>query len=349
MSNFCLLTNVGIFELMFNMKRLFSIAVVLFLLSGCNSDKGKRWRIPANELPTEKIILKDYGKALFSLDTTQFAAELLRCQNEFPQFLNGDLCDSANINPLLRFVTDPFLRYLSDRVLQVFADKTRLENSIAQIFNRLHYYEPDFEFPEVFTYVSGLQLDAPVMANGKTLIIGLDCYLGPDEPFYQQAGIPVYRLMRMDAAHLPSDIAQTLYHVYFEKETQSVNLLDEMIQAGKRYVFVEALCPETAPHILLGYSETQYEWLKKYEGQVWRSIIGEQLLYSNDPVLFRKFFGDGPFTKEFSTEAPARIGEYIGWQIMRNYMSSHKDITLNQMITLSDSQQLLSASRYKPK
>lgn len=331
------------------MKKLLYVVVMLVILAGCNSDKGKRWRIPASELQSEKLILEDYGKALFSIDTARFLTQLQHIQKQYPEFLDGDLSDTLNSNRLLRFIADPFLRQLFFRTQQVFPDKDLIGASIAQIFSRLKFYEPSFRSPQVFTYISGLQLDAPVMASTESLVIALDCYLGSDEPLYQGAGISAYRLLQMDAAHLPTDVAKTLYHVYFEREMQAGSLLDEMIQAGKRYVFVEALLPETAPNILFGYSKAQYEWLQKHEGEVWRSIVGQQLLYSSDPILFRKFFGDGPFTKEFSTEAPPRLGEYIGWQIMRNYMNIHKDVTLDQMITLDDAPRLLSASRYKPK
>ncbi len=323
-------------------------AVGLLLAFGCNADKGKRWKITASKLPAEKVDIKAYGKTLFELDTTQFIAQLQRYQAEFPEFLNSDLNDTSNTNKLLRFVKDPFLRQLSDRANQVFPATKTLENSLSQIYSHLHYHFPEFSLPQPFTYISGLQIEAPVMAAGQTLVIALDCYLGAAEPLYEGTGIPAYRLSRMDAAYLPTDVAKTLFAVYFDPGKPTAKLLDEMIEAGKRSVFMEALLPQTAPHILLGYSAEQYEWVKKYEAEVWRSLIGEQLLYSSEPLLFRKFFGDGPYTKEFSTESPPRLGEYIGWQIMRNFMNRHPEVDLRQMLLLNDAQQILSGSRYKP-
>ena len=62
-----------------------------------------------------------------------------------------------------------------------------------------------------------------------------------------------------------------------------------------------------------------------------------------------KYTAEGPFTAAFSKESAPRIGYWIGWQIVRQYMKNNPEVTLQDLINETDSQLLLSKSKYKPK
>ena len=121
-----------------------------------------------------------------------------------------------------------------------------------------------------------------------------------------------------------------------------------MIKAGKQLYFIEALNPSLPDSILLGYSEKQMNWAEQYEGDVWASIIGNQMLYAKGAEIFRSLFGDAPFTQAFSNESPARLGEYIGLQIIRSYMNNN-DVSLQEMLNDNDIHRIFQASQYKPR
>ena len=72
------------------------------------------------------------------------------------------------------------------------------------------------------------------------------------------------------------------------------------------------------------------------------------MLYSNEVEVFRPLFGDGPFTQAFSNEAPSRLGEFIGLQIIRSYMNNN-DVSLKDLMNNNDLQQIFQESQYKPK
>ena len=77
-------------------------------------------------------------------------------------------------------------------------------------------------------------------------------------------------------------------------------------------------------------------------------MVGNKLLYANGTEIFRNLFGDGPFTQAFSKDAPARLGEYIGLQIVRSYMTNN-DVSLQDLLRNEDLQQIFQDSQYKPK
>ena len=63
----------------------------------------------------------------------------------------------------------------------------------------------------------------------------------------------------------------------------------------------------------------------------------------------KKYTSEGPFTAAFSKAAPPRIGYWIGWQIVRQYMNNNPEVTMQQLMDNNDAQQLLAKSKYKPK
>jgi len=54
-----------------------------------------------------------------------------------------------------------------------------------------------------------------------------------------------------------------------------------------------------------------------------------------------------PKTLEIGNDCPGRIGEWVGWEIIKKYMAVQQ-ITLPELMETSDAQQLFMQSRYKP-
>jgi hypothetical protein len=331
------------------MKKI-SLVLLLFLsVAACNPSHKKQLNFSLKGLYPEKVEIKSYGNALFSLDTNNFKTALESIKDDYIYFLDGDLNDSSNLNQIYNFVTDTLLISMYNRSQQVYPDLKTIENELTSGLRRFHYYFPEINLPEFYTYISGVDFEAPVLTDGNAMVIALDCYLGADETIYRKMGIPNYISNRMTSSHLVNDVFKTFYSTYFETDKQSKTILDEMIKAGKQYYFLEAMQPDLPDHLLIGYSKEQLDWLKAHEADVWAFLVGEQMLYANDFQKFRKLFGDGPFTQDFSTEAPARIGEWVGWQIIRHYVKSNPEICIKKLIGIQDSQDILTDSRYRPK
>ena len=92
------------------------------------------------------------------------------------------------------------------------------------------------------------------------------------------------------------------------------------------------------------------QWAQENEEEIWRYFIEEELLYSTDAKLPTRFIVDAPFSKfylEIDNESPGRIGQFIGWQIVRAYMENN-DTSLSELMTLNP-EALFRQSKYKPK
>lgn len=332
------------------MRRLVFLLTIPFYLglTSCNSGYKAKLKVNTSDSEVKSLEIKQYGKALFDADTANLQATLKTLQPQFPQFLSADLNDPANIQQLYDFVSDTFLISLNKSVRTLYPDITELEQKLLPVYQRFSYYYPDKQLAPVFTYVSGLNHEMPVIVGEGAIVIGLDCYLGAESRKYDLAGIPKYRSLRMSPPYLPRDFAAAIYDAYLPGQERPSTILDEMAQSGKKLFFIEAMIPTISDEVLMGYTSEQLEWVRNHEGDIWAFLVGDKLLYSNDFDVFKKLFADGPFSQEFDPKAPARLGEFIGLQLIRSYAENQDDFCLKRLIRKQDAQQILIEARYKP-
>jgi uncharacterized protein YjaZ len=101
----------------------------------------------------------------------------------------------------------------------------------------------------------------------------------------------------------------------------------------------------------IGYTEAQLQWALANESYIWRYFVERELLYSTDSKLPSRFINPAPFSKfyleEIDTDSPGRLGQYIGWQIVRAYMKNN-DVNLKNMLS-TPPEDIFNNSKFKPK
>ena len=327
-------------------------SVLLFALAftccGPKTPEYKKKLVVETE-PMQGLSFDRYEEVLFHLDTANFQQELKSIQYQYRPFLEGDLDNPEAIRYLKNFAVDPISIHLYQKVEHAFPDLNEVSAIVEGTYGHFHFYYPEMILPtHVYTCVSGIDPSMPpVLIVGDALVISLDWYLDDDE-VYGLFGIPQYRSRRTFVESLEKDLGQLLYETYLNKNAKHTGLLEEMVEVGRVDYFIEAMCPEIADSVLLGYSTDQMHWIEINEGNLWADMVSSQCLYSSDLEVYRTFLSDGPFTNEYSHEAPPRLGEYVGLQIVRSYMSSH-DMTLQELMSEDDLQGIFLDSRYKPK
>jgi uncharacterized protein YjaZ len=91
-------------------------------------------------------------------------------------------------------------------------------------------------------------------------------------------------------------------------------------------------------------------WAISNESYIWRYFIEKELLYSTDSSLPSRFIAPAPFTKfylELDSESPGRLGQYIGWQIVRSYME-HNNVDFMDMLQ-TDPNKIFNDAKFKPR
>lgn len=290
-----------------------------------------------------------YEAVLFNLDTANFQTELMKIHDHYRVFLSGDLNNPAAVQYLKDFATDPFSVALYQKVQAAFPDLSQVEPIVEEVLAHFHYYYPDIELPKkAFTCVTGVHPDEPpVLILDNQLVISLDWYLN-DEEVYDQIGMPRYMSLRRNVSTLAKEVAEQLYMNYLYEWRKQGQIVGEMVFYGRRNYFIEAMCPELPDSILLGYSSAQWQWAVENEGQVWADIVGNRRLYDAGLDSYMMFFGDGPFTQAFSNDAPSRLGEFFGLNIIRSYVTNN-EVSLQDLMKRKDLQNIFQDSGYKPK
>ena len=326
---------------------LFAVLAVFFVSCSHSSGYKKKLDVNCSDKEPRELVIKQYNKALFSLDTADFANEISGLHDDFPELIPSDL-DDEQINYLKLFVSDTFCLRINKMVEQAFPDIAFVEDDVKSVYQHLNYYFPEIPVLPTYTYVSGIDMSSgPVMLADNYVMISLDYYLGNKNLIYDYVGMPRFMSVRCKPENLERDLAQALYFKYLRQNVISKDVLSEMIERGKMYYFIEAMTPSVADSVLLGYSEKQMKWVGDNEGQVWASVVGNKMLYSNNLEIKRMLFNEGPFTAAFSENAPARLGDFLGLQIVRSFMSSN-DVTLTKLLNISDEQEIFQMSQYKP-
>ena len=290
-----------------------------------------------------------YEEVLFNLDTANFQEELMKIQDRFSVFLSGDLSNPDAVQYLKEFAIDPFSISLYNKVKVAFPDIKQVERMVEEVYAHFHYYYPEIQLPtKVFTCVTGVTADVPaVQIFGDVMVISLDWYLD-DEETYDQIGMPKYMALRRKLPTLAKDVAKELYMNFVYQWRKQGLVIDEMVNNGKMDFFIEAMCPAMPDSILLGYSSDQWYWAVENEGAVWADIVGNRRLYDSSLDSYMMFFGDGPFTQAYSNDAPSRLGEFFGLNIVRSYFSNN-EISLQDLMERKDLQNIFQDSGYKPK
>ena len=101
----------------------------------------------------------------------------------------------------------------------------------------------------------------------------------------------------------------------------------------------------------MGYTDKELKWALANEDQIWRYFIDRELIYETDSELRARFINLAPFSKfrlELDNESPPQIGQYIGWQIVRQFAQKNESITLKQLLTL-DAERIFKEANFKPR
>lgn len=326
----------------------FVLLILLIFIISCDSIPN-RLTVNVDDIEIKQVKIHRYAKALFSIDTSNLQAELKKLQPQFPVFLDGDLDDSYSLNSMRGFITDTFLIRVQHDVETVYPNLSSIENELNKAFKYYKYYYPNARLPEVFTYVSGFDYEHKIQVYNQNLLIALDMYLGEDYPNYKQLGLAHYVFKKFSQEYLIKDCVHELASSYIDHRKVQSALLDLMITEGKKLWFTHALIPEMDAGILFGYTEEQLLWVKNNEAMVWAFIIENEMLYSTDPIARQKFIIDAPFTSFFGNESPARLGSWIGYQIVNSFMQTNNNTSFPELMNNYEFQKILKRSGFKPK
>jgi hypothetical protein len=322
--------------------------ILLVVLSSCQGERRRWQKADPESVPPIEVTIHRYEQALASIDPARFPEGIMNLMGTYSIFLGNQPPDSSGVRQLRDYLADPFIQELFLKTNELYPDLTFLEKKLSKAFRYYKSYYPNNDLPEVYTYVSGLDAENRVMADPGSLLIALDMYLGSDFEPYRQLGLPRYQMERLTRDFIARDCIYSLLDLNRNQVFPGNTVLDRMIHEGKRLWFLDAMMPEEPDEIKIGYTKEQIEWCIANESNLWKFILDNQVLFSSEIQVMNKFFTDGPFTSGFPG-SPSRLGAWIGWQIVRDYMDNQPQVRLQELLVETDSRKVLTRSEYKPR
>lgn len=326
-----------------------------FLLLIFFSCENKKFKVDVSKIDIKKVEVLRLDKDLFESEPNTIGNktnEMVKKYGGFyPLFVtriinSGGILDSSYLFNLNHFLNDRDMKEAYLECKKNYSDLTFLEPPLTDAFKHLKYYFPTAVIPSVVAYMSGFNYS--ISTDDSTLGIGLEMYLGNDSKFYQMLQFPKYKTLNMGKANILPDGVRGWLLNNFENKSSKADFLSEIIYNGKIYYLMDALLPEVHDSLKIGYTLQQLDWCKKQEYSMWTYILEQKMLYSNNMNDLIKFTREAPFTAAFGNESPPRTGNWIGWQIVKQYMNHHSDVSLQQLMDEPDAQKIFTQSKYKP-
>ena len=247
----------------------------------------------------------------------------------------GGFKDSSSLNRIEVFRNDPYIKRLESNISQTFLFKNDIQNQIIDGFKHLAYHLPSQHFPQQIFYLNSLFV-SNVYCTDSEVGIGLERYLGPNTDVIKELPSQEFFQWMKDGMlkeYIPRDVLAEWIATNVVPEDEGT-FAEKMIRWGKIIYLTEAAFPEIDKHVLFRYTKNGYAWADHNEASIWKYIVNQDLLFSKNERDHANFLHEGPFTVGLPEKSPDRLGQYLGWKIVHEFMQKNESVSLSKLIKM---------------
>lgn len=263
--------------------------------------------------------------------------------SQYPRFPQRLLMDSLKH----LFFHNYYMRKFMDEVHTKFGDIKKLDQVGASVYGYYKHYFPNANLPKLITTVNCMR--APGGIFEKSICFSLDYFMGGDYPAYvAMRNLNKYEYRNYAPEYFGRRIAEALYENIYPSEEFGSNFMKELILRGAKEYFIDAMIPKDEDSVKRLYTSVQLKWLAENEKQIWEHFASNKLFYSDDKEKVARYFVDGPFTQGLPNESAPRLGSWVGYKIVKNYMDKHPEVSLEMLMREKNYNKIFTESGYKP-
>jgi hypothetical protein len=240
--------------------------------------------------------------------------------------------DTALLNGKNRFYSNDYIKELTQTISNENILNFNRKKNIVNGFKRLKKLLPLGKLPKVIYQINS-SFSSSVFSTEKDIAIGIERYLGSENKLIKQLpSQEFYSWIKesMQAEFLERDVmAAWLMTNHLEETTE--NFSSEMIRWGK-ILFITRVCyPELEDRIILRYNQNQFDWAENSKKSIWKYLVENEILFKIDEETRMNLLKEGPYSIGLPEESPDRIGQYMGYKIVSNFMNS-SECSLEKLI-----------------
>jgi hypothetical protein len=206
-------------------------------------------------------------------------------------------------------------------------------------FKRFHYYFPSYTLPTQIIYFIGPLETYGNVVTKDGLAIGLQLYMGAASSWYYSEQIntiyPTYISRQFAPEYIVVNSIQNILNDYDPLAMNGKQLIEQMIEIGKRQYILAQCLPTASDTLLLGYTGNQLKAIEENKGDIWTFLSSQNRLFSVDPNLTSAILREAPYNDYFGEDIPGNVGKFIGYSIVKSWMNQQKGTSksdLNQLL-----------------
>ena len=325
--------------LLLRYMRCLSFLFLIILLSCCNKRKDV------------DLIFNRFEKFIFNVSKKN---NLLDLEENFGTFNDvfktqiiqqGNISDSVYIKELIAFTNHSDMREAYDSTAALYTDINDIKKDLNYAFSQAKFDFPELPTPTITTFFGGFNYG--VITYDNNIAIGLENFLGENSKFYMLLRDPQYLRFQKQRKFISSNVIEVWINEYFEAINYDSDFLSQMLYKGKIMYCIDRMLPDSRIEDRFRFSKKEMEWVVNNELNIWTYFIDNELIYSSYEQDFRSFLHYAPFSRGMPSESPSRVAYFIGYQIIKEFMR-RTDISVYEMMKLTDSREILRKSKYKP-
>jgi hypothetical protein len=251
--------------------------------------------------------------------------------------------DTGLIGHVFFLTSHPDTRKFHAETSKNFGDLTTIKNQFITAFQHMKAMYPTFKEPKIMTTFTGLEND--LFVSDSLIIISLEAFNGPKATYRPDQ--PNYLLRRYAPEYIVPMAVRYLSNSYNKTDQGDQTFLGDMIYFGKSLEFTKQMMPETPDSLILGYSGKELDNTWAAQDLIWAHTVEKTLLYNKTPQIKEKYLGERPNVPEIGPACPGRIGQWLGWRILKRYMNENPKLTFQEVMAKPNSEEILRLSGYR--
>ena len=260
--------------------------------------------------------------------------------------------DSSILETWKTFFDQEYVKETEIEILNVFPNYDQESKELIAVFKRLKFHFPKKKYPNKIIFTN-TNFGGNVYLEEGTILVGTERYIGGHKKVIQNSlppdAFPQWLKNGFEKKYLTRDIAMsTLIFNNTIPDSKTEYLIDKIIEWGKICVLTEMALRlnnnDIKPEIILRWNHSQFKWAEQNEKAFWAYLKKNQFLFKSNEKTNAFLLNNGPYTIGFSEKSPDRLGQYLGWKMVRNYIFE-EGISLREMVKLDYKEYL---KKYNP-
>ncbi len=238
------------------------------------------------------------------------------------------------VNKIHQFYDTEYIKDLEKSKKELIPKIVEKEDKISDAFRYFKFHFDSAPLPHKLIYMN--KLFSTINCSDSAVTIAPESYLNPETKII--SSIPKNQLYewqkeRMDLQYLERDIAFNWIQMHLFDEIDK-QLAQHIIQAGKILYITNACFPVAEERYILRYSDKDWTWAEQNEDLTWDYLVKEQLLFKNNRKDKANFLNAGPTTVGLPDESPDRMGQFLGYKMVKGFMEENKEVSLQELLKI---------------